>query len=94
MSKKTDELLDRIAELEREARLLQEDKESLTEDLDEANREIERLEEEVGAKADEDAVHAFLDIVERRGILKFSVPQTDAADRAILALFDAIDRRP
>jgi predicted nucleic acid-binding Zn-ribbon protein len=94
MSKKTDELLDRIAELERAARLLQEDKESLSEDLDEANREVERLEEELGAKADEQAVHTFLDVVERRSTFKFSVPQSDAADRAILALYDAIGRRP
>jgi predicted nucleic acid-binding Zn-ribbon protein len=94
MSKTTDELLDRIAELERAARLLQEDKESLSEDLDEANREVERLEEELEAKADEQAVHTFLDVVERRSTFKFSVPQSDAADRAILALYDAIGRRP
>lgn len=43
----------------------------------------------------EEAIENFCDICERPvGSLRFTVPQTDEADRAILALFDAIGRNP
>ncbi len=41
-----------------------------------------------------DAIEKFLDEIHRPvGTQTFTVPQTPAVNRAILALFDAIDRR-
>lgn len=66
---------------------------SWEEKFDEADKRADDLEENF--KGDTaDAVHAFLDEVERPvGGFEFTVPATPAASRAILKLHDAIGRR-
>lgn len=64
--------------------------------VQELESEMEEIEEE-GAASDEDvedAINTFLDEVERTGPLRFEVPKTDRANRAIVALHDAVGRRP
>lgn len=89
-----DDLQARIEELEKDNRELTEQIEDLNGGIGERDDEIDDLREALALKADDKAVHDFLDIVEHRGVFKFTVPQSDAANRAILALYDAIDRRP
>ena len=58
--------------------------------------ELEEIEEE-GTVRDQDiegAIHSFLDEVERTAPLRFQVPTTDRANRAIVGLHDAVGRRP
>lgn len=97
--------LARIEELEDEnAKWLAEINESetkiseLEDDKDDLEKEIGELETELQGQAEKTdhsvAIHAFLDEIHRPvGTQTFTVPQTPAVDRAILALFDAIDRR-
>jgi predicted nuclease with TOPRIM domain len=69
--------------------------ESLGGKLSEAEAEVDRLEALVEERADPiDAINHFLDEVERPvGKLTFDVVHGPAADRAILALFDAAGRQ-
>lgn len=56
----------------------------------------ETLEQERAERKDiaSDAVHGVLDFVERPvGTLHCTIPPSPSASRAILALFDAVDRR-
>lgn len=41
-----------------------------------------------------DAINAFLDECERTAVLKFKVPETEHANKAILGLYDAVGRNP
>ncbi len=76
----------------------------LEKELEEANEKIEGLEEDLEdlrseatsqRAAQEDAINAFCDVVERPvGRLEFAVPSGSHANRAITGLFDAIGRRP
>lgn len=65
------------------------------EEIDDLQEELDKIEEK-GTVRDEGtalAIHAFLDEVERTGPLRFDVPQTDRANRAIVALHDVVGRR-
>ena len=64
--------------------------------IDECAEEIEGLEEQLEKHAREiaDAVHPVLDLVERPvGTLHASLPPSPAAERALIALHDAVGRR-
>lgn len=62
---------------------------ALQSEVDELNEGATELED-----AATDAIHKFLDECERVGSLRFDVPQTDRTNRAIVALHDAVGRRP
>lgn len=66
-----------------------------------ADEKIDALEDDVDDDEDdseeestdaEGAIHAFLDECERVGPLRYDVPQTDSAMRAIVALHDVVGR--
>ena len=63
-----------------------EDKQTRLDEIDQEETQIEALATE--------AINALLDEVVRVGVLRFDVPQTDRANRAIVALHDAVGRHP
>lgn len=86
-----------IDNLEREVKELRAENKSLEEQLEEANSENGKLtahnKEFSGAPEMMDAIDAFCDVVDRpTGKLVYTVPQSLEANRAILGLFDAINR--
>lgn len=86
-------------ELEQEIKDLREENESLQAQLTSANDDIDELTEEnakyINSPDVVEAVDYFLGLVERPvGKLSYSVPQSYQTDRAILALFDALNRNP
>lgn len=87
----TDGGAERIAELEAE---LAETKEALAA----SETEVEALEAKVDKlEADPDVINAvdvFLDECERIGPLRYDVPQSASAMRAIIGLHDAVGRQP
>jgi Fe-S-cluster formation regulator IscX/YfhJ len=71
--------------------------------LDKKEARIEELQGEIIELEDtgddvedhaEEAIHAFLDECERVAPLKFDVPQSERANRAIVRLHDAVGRKP
>lgn len=64
--------------------------------IDELQGKLDEIEEEGAAEENhtDEAINAFLDEVERVGPLRFDVPQTDRANRSIVALHDIVGRRP
>jgi predicted nuclease with TOPRIM domain len=84
---------ERIVELEAE---LSEAREEL-EETEKENAELEARVEELEKNEHLDAVVAidkFLDECERVGPLRYDVPQTDRAMRAIIGLHDSVGRTP
>jgi predicted nuclease with TOPRIM domain len=84
-----------IADLEGERDEL---KETLTQsqaEVETLEARIEELEGRIEERADPvEAIDAFLDECERTGPLRFDVPQSDRANRAIVRLHDAVGRQP
>jgi chromosome segregation ATPase len=70
--------------------------EAKEETIDDLQGKVDEFEEEAEELEDDatNAIHKFLDECERTGPLRFDVPQTDQANRAIVALHDAVGRRP
>jgi len=76
-----DELKEKVEELEDECKSLQ--------------SEVERLEKYIEQSPDAtDDINALLDECVRVGPLRFDVPQSDRAQRAIVALHDCVGRQP
>jgi peptidoglycan hydrolase CwlO-like protein len=69
-----DDLQARITELEKENLELSEKIDELNGDIGERDDQIDDLRETLASKADDVAVHNFLDILEHRGVFKFAVP--------------------
>lgn len=65
-------------------------------EIDDLQSELDEIEEKriVIDEETEQAIHAFLDEVERIGPLQFDVPQGERANRAIVALHDVVGRNP
>lgn len=63
--------------------------------IGELQDEIDEIEEN-GTVSDntEQAVHSFLDEVERTGPLRFNVPQSDRLNQIIVRLHDVVRRQP
>ena len=84
------------AEIDRLARLIEDaDKEidRKDEEISDLENELDEIEEDEPVRGDtEQAIHAFLDEVERVGPLRFDVPQTEQVNRAIVALHDIVGR--
>lgn len=93
MSEQTrDNLLAEIAELRDEVASLQS---SLSESEDENDKLTQENEKYRDRPEMLDAIDAFCDVVTRpTGQLVYTVPPTTEANRAILGLFDAINRNP
>lgn len=66
------------------------------EEIDDLRSELDEIEEKgtVRDEETEQAIHAFLDEVERTGPLQFDVPRDERANRAIIALHDVVGRNP
>lgn len=62
--------------------------------IDDLQEKVDELEEAESEEAAEEAINRFLDECERTGPLRFDVPQTDRAQRAIVALHDVVGRQP
>lgn len=69
--------------------------------LDAKDQEINNLEDKIDDLKEhhndidiDEVVIRFLDEVQRVGPLRFDVPQSDRANRAIVALHDAVGRNP
>lgn len=72
---------------------LKEEIAGLKEDLAEAEEEKRKLEELIPPGDVVDAVDTLLDLVDRpTGSLRATLPQTPAAERALIHLFDALGR--
>jgi predicted nucleic acid-binding Zn-ribbon protein len=85
-----------IARLDGKIAELQEKNSELASKLNTASDRLAEIEnddeeEELGVSG---AINAFLDECERTGPLRYDVPQTDRAMRAIVALHDAVGRNP
>lgn len=64
--------------------------------IGELETELDEIEEK-GTVAESDlegVINQFLDECERTGPLRFDVPQTERANRAVVALHDAVGRKP
>lgn len=85
---------ERIADLEAERDDLRNSLTAEQATVDELEERIEELEKDQHPEA-VDAIHRFLAEVERPvGQFKFDVLHGPAADRAILGLYDAVERQP
>lgn len=79
---------------------LEAERDRLKRQLRETESENEKLEAKISdleEKQDPDlssAIDAFLDECERTGARRFSVPQSDRANQAIVALHNAVGRNP
>lgn len=93
MSERTrEELLEEIKGLRDDAASLEVQLFNALAARDEMSEENQRLRDMEGLP---DAVHAFCDVVSRpTGQFVYTVPGTPEANRAILGLFDAINRNP
>jgi hypothetical protein len=85
--------LRRLRQIVIEAKDLLQTKEKKIEDLEQELDEIE----EKGTVSDQDmegAINAFLDECQRTGPLRFDVPHSDRANRAIVGLHGVVGRNP
>ena len=76
------------------------ERDELKERLQAAKKEVEELEARVEQLEENDrpdaelAINAFLDECERIGPMRYDVPQSDRAFRAIVELHDSVGRQP
>lgn len=79
---------------------LESERDELKDELEAAKKTVSELEERVDELEEddrpdaEDAINCFLDECERIGPLRYDVPQSDRAVRAIVRLHDAVGRQP
>lgn len=83
----------RILELEAERDELKERLEDAEKEISDLEESVKEFEEKFNPDA-EAAIDSFLDECERTGPMRFDVPQSDRANRAIIALHDAVGRQP
>lgn len=86
---------DKVSELESERDDLKQELSAAKEEADSLQTEVDRLEKyiENNPDATED-INAFLDECVRFGPLRYDVPQTSRAMRAIVNLHDIVGRQP
>lgn len=85
-----------ITRLDKKIAVMQATIDRLDKEVDEKQARLDDIEED-DERVESDAtgaINAFLDMCERTGPLRFDVPQTDRANRAIIALHDAVGRNP
>lgn len=83
--------LEEVASLENERDELKDELEDAAKDQQELEERIEQLEVNPNAAH---AINVFLDECERVAPLRYDVPQSDRAMRAIVGLHDAVGRNP
>lgn len=66
------------------------------ETISELESELDEIEESdtISDIETEQAIHSFLDEIERTGPLRFDVPRTERVNKAIVNLHDVVGRRP
>jgi predicted RNase H-like nuclease (RuvC/YqgF family) len=89
-----------IAALKETVSALESERDELKDKLEASEKTVSELEERVDELEDEarpnavEAIERFLDECERVGPLRYDVPQSDRAMRAIITLHDAVGRNP
>lgn len=89
----SEDTAEQLSALESERDELKDRVEGLEKEVSELEARVEELEDEDRPDAT-DAIERFLDECERVGPLRYDVPQSDRAMRAIVVLHDVVGRNP